>query len=227
MIITPLDKMWARRETRKLVREGKIRPSPCAICGALETKIHHLDYDDPTHVIHLCKGHRDEAHLSPLQQALLKRGLFWYYRTPLDEARGIPFPGSFWIRSLMRKVKDRAERHRRRAAAGLSLHRLTGRGLLEHCSRGSWRLTPAGVKLASGLYPEIKPLTKEQVEEQLARDRREREMWERIAPLAPRKRIKRADKERMMARLREEIHQLASQKTGSGVKAGEWDSSKK
>jgi len=219
MIITPLDKMWCRAETKKLVREGKIRPLPCAICGAPKTEIHHLDYDDPTHVIHLCKGHRDEAHLSALQQELLKRGLQSYYNTPLSEANRIPFPGSFWIQSSMKKIKDRAERHRRRAAAGLSLHRLTQRGLLERLARGGWRLTPAGVKLAACLYPEIKPLSKEEVEQQVAADRRFGAMLQRVAP---RKRMKRSDKERIIARLREEIIGMfgpAPQETRSGVEA--------
>src|SRR6516162_540577 len=108
MIVAPLDKMWVKAQTKKLVREGKIRPLPCVICGAPGTKIHHLDYDDPTHVIHLCKQHDDEAHLSALQQELLKRGLSWYYNTPLQQAYGAPFPGCFGIQGLMRKFKDRS-----------------------------------------------------------------------------------------------------------------------
>ena len=47
MITTPLDKMWCRAETKKLIREGKIRLSSCEICGAPKAEVHHLDYSDP------------------------------------------------------------------------------------------------------------------------------------------------------------------------------------
>jgi hypothetical protein len=68
----------------------------------------------------------------------------------------------------MRKFEDRRERHRRRSAFGLSVARFIKRGLPESPVRGRWRLTLTGVKLASALYPEIKPLTKRQLKEQLA-----------------------------------------------------------
>jgi hypothetical protein len=116
----------------------------------------------------------------------------------------------------MKKIKDRSERHRRRAAAGLSLHRLIKRGLLERLARGCWRLTPAGVKLVRALYPEIKPLTETELARASAFDKT---LSKAFHQLGPRKRIKRPDKERIIARLREMIIGRAPQETGSGVEA--------
>jgi|SRR6516164_5624808 len=172
MIITPLDKEWARRETKKLIRQGRLKPKPCEICGAPKADIQHLNYNNPRRVRWLCRGCRAQAHangrLSALQQQLLKIGLMCYHRTPLDVALEAAFAGCFGLKGLMRKFEDRRERHRRRSAFGLSVARLIKRGLLESPVRGRWRLTLTGVKLASALYPEIKPLTKRQLKEQLA-----------------------------------------------------------
>src|SRR5690348_14372188 len=135
MVITPLDKAWVRAETRKLIREGKVRLSSCEICGTRKAEIHHLDYADPSRVIWLCQRHHREAHLSPLQRSLLKDGLFsHYYTRPLQLALRLPEPGCFGLKELMTEFKDRRERACRRAAAGLSIPRLIKRGLLECCS---------------------------------------------------------------------------------------------
>src|SRR4029077_20113439 len=104
-VITPLDRAWARKETRKLIREGKVRLSNCKICGSRKVEIHHLDYDDPSRVIWLCSKHHKQAHhidysepehvrwlckrhkseesISELQRELLKDALRAFYHTPL------------------------------------------------------------------------------------------------------------------------------------------------
>jgi Mn-dependent DtxR family transcriptional regulator len=56
----------------------------------------------------------------------------------------------------MKAETDHAKRAVRRAAAGRALERLVKRGLLEHCGRGKWRLTEAGVEVAKVLHPEFK-----------------------------------------------------------------------
>jgi hypothetical protein len=47
-----------------------------------------------------------------------------------------------------------------RAASGRAVARLIGRGLLECCSRGRWCLTKRGLKVARGLWPEVKAPSK-------------------------------------------------------------------
>jgi hypothetical protein len=119
-----------------------------------------------------------------LQRTLLKRGLVACNFRALHIACRLAGAGSFKLGNLITKFEDRRERARRRAAAGLSLARLCSRGLLEHCARGSWRLTPAGLALARRLYPEIKP----SIKRQLALSKTLSELGQR---LAPRKRAKR------------------------------------
>ena len=82
----------------------------------------------------------------------------------LDHVYGIEPEGSFGIKGMLKEVEDRRERASRRAGAGRSLERLIERGLLESCGRGSWRLTPSGVKAARKLYPDIKELTAKELE---------------------------------------------------------------
>jgi hypothetical protein len=65
---------------------------------------------------------------------------------------------------LMKSFEGRKERARRRAAAGRSIERLIERGLLESCSRGSWRLTPSGVQAARKLYPGVRELSAKELE---------------------------------------------------------------
>ena len=68
----------------------------------------------------------------------------------------------------MSQFEDRRIRASRRAAAGLSIARLIKRGLLERCSRGKWRLSAAGLKVARRLYPDIKRPTKRQLAADIA-----------------------------------------------------------
>jgi hypothetical protein len=168
VIITELDKAWCRAATAKLIRQGKLRRQPCEICGARETLAHHIDYSDPERIRWLCKRHKREEGLSALQRTLLRYGLIANHRTLLDLACQLPDVGCFGLRGLMMDFEDRRERARRRAAAGLSIARLIRQGLLEYCARGRWRLTPAGLKVARRLYPDIKPPTKRQLAADIA-----------------------------------------------------------
>jgi hypothetical protein len=102
--------------------------------------------------------------LSRLQKALLKKGLEAHCVRALDIAYGIEGPGSFGIATMMKEVEDRRERARRRAAAGKSIDRLIGRGLLESCGRGSWRLTSIGFQAGKKLYPGVRELSARELE---------------------------------------------------------------
>src|SRR6516162_8237163 len=124
MIITELDKTWCRAATAKLIRQGKLKRQPCAVCGARETLVHHIDYTDPEHIKWLCKRHKSEESLSALQRTLLRYGLRAYNSKALHIACGLAGPGSFELRSLITDIDDRRERVSRRAAAGLSFARL-------------------------------------------------------------------------------------------------------
>jgi hypothetical protein len=168
MIITGLDKAWVRAATAKLVRQGKLKRQPCAVCGARETLVHHIDYGDPELVMWLCKRHKSEARMSDLQRSLLRHGLWAYYSTPFYIACRLPDPGCFRLRAMMMDFENRHVRASRRAAAGLSIARLIKRGLVECAARGRWRLTPAGLKIAQRLYPNIKPPTKRQLASDIA-----------------------------------------------------------
>jgi hypothetical protein len=168
MVITKLDKAWCRAATAELVRQGKLKRQPCAVCGARETFIHHIDYIDPEHIKWLCKRHKSEEGLSALQREFLQIALRTYYRIPLDLACRLPDVGSFTLQALMMQYEDRRLRASRRAAAGLSIARLIKRGLLECCGRGRWRLTPAGLALARRLNPQCKPPTKRELSRSIA-----------------------------------------------------------
>jgi hypothetical protein len=54
----------------------------------------------------------------------------------------------------MKEIVDRKERATRRAATGRALARLIGRGLLQSCLRGAWRLTRAGVTTSRRIFPD-------------------------------------------------------------------------
>lgn len=112
-----------------------------------------------------------------MQKNLLAKGLQAYYRTPLNIGCGVADPGCFGLkenreldRETMRPkpIADHKERAAHRAAAGLSIVRLVNRGLVKGCSRGKWRLTPKGVRVAKVLWPEILPLSKREVAAQIA-----------------------------------------------------------
>jgi hypothetical protein len=190
MIITELDKAWCRAATAKLIRQGKLKRRPCEICGARETLVHHADYSDPEHIKWLCKRHKSEEGIALLQRSLLRYGLMVHYRTPLDLACGLPDVGCFSLKAMMMDFEDRRVRASRRAAAGLSIARLIKRGLLERCSRASWRLTPTGLKVARRLNPQCKPPTKRELARNIAL-RKAISAWEDAHPTLAGKRRRR------------------------------------
>jgi hypothetical protein len=115
--------------------------------------------------------------LSVLQKKLLVKGLQAFYRTPLDIGCGSADPGCFGLKESReldpetmrpKPITDHRERATHRAAAGLSITRLVNRGLVEGSSRGKWRLTPKGVRVAKALWPEILPLSKREVSRRIA-----------------------------------------------------------
>jgi hypothetical protein len=112
-----------------------------------------------------------------LQKNLLAKGLQAYYRTPLDVAWGSEDPGCFGLKESReldsetmrpKPIADHKERAAHRAAAGLSIVRLVNRGLVKGSSRGKWRLTPKGVRVAKVLWPELKPPSKQQIASDIA-----------------------------------------------------------
>src|SRR5260221_6689852 len=161
MVITELDRSWARAVRTKAIRAGKLRRQTCAVCGKRAIFVESIDHNDPSRVRWLCKGHKNEAGLSELQRLLIRDGLVAYWRGPLDLACGRPEGGCFQIRFAMKGFQNRRIRASRRAAAGLAIARLIRRGLLERCScRRGWRFSVAGLALARRLYPKIKRPTK-------------------------------------------------------------------
>jgi hypothetical protein len=43
------------------VRDGRVAPLPCLICGE-KAEAHHPDYDSPLNVVWLCTSHHNETH---------------------------------------------------------------------------------------------------------------------------------------------------------------------
>lgn len=107
--------------------------------------------------------HKTPPELGGLQRAILRMALVAHYRKPLGVACGSQHPGSFGLKTEMRRFGDRRVRNARRAASGAAIARLIKRGLVEPCGRGAWRLTRTGLIAARTLYPEIKPLTKSEL----------------------------------------------------------------
>jgi len=192
MIITELDKTWCRAATAKLIRQGKLKRQPCAVCGARETLVHHIDYSDPERIKWLCKRHKSEESMSALQRSLLRQGLMAYHCRPLDIACQLDEPGCFGLKAMMTNFEDRRERASRRAGAGLSIARLIKRGFLESCARGRWRLTPAGLALARRLNPDLRPPTKQQLARNIAL-RKALSAWEDTHPTLASKRRRRTN----------------------------------
>jgi hypothetical protein len=152
VVITELDRSWARAVRTKAIRAGKLRRQSCAQCGKRATSVAPIDWSDPEAVKWLCVRHKNEVGLSELQRSLLRNGLIGYYREPLDLACGRSDAGCFQIRFTLKGFADSRIRASRRAAAGLAIARLIRRGLLERCSRpGRWRLSLAGQSLARRL----------------------------------------------------------------------------
>jgi len=45
------------------IRDGKLVPQPCEVCGKLEVHGHHTDYDKPLDVTWLCAEHHKAWHV--------------------------------------------------------------------------------------------------------------------------------------------------------------------
>ena len=113
--------------------------------------------------------------LSVLQKELLEKALRAYHRTPLDLAGQSVNPGCFGVQvsrvdmetGRQLQFHNRGEANQR-AAAGHAIARLILRGLVECGSeRGKWKLTKAGLKVAKALYPELKPISKQEMAGQI------------------------------------------------------------
>jgi hypothetical protein len=169
VVVTELDKKWAKRIRARAIRETTKGRARCAQCGKRASSLAPIDWSDPGELKWLCVRHKNEVGLSELQRSLLRDGLVACYREPLDRACSRSDVGSFQIRFTIADFENRALRASRRAAAGLAITRLLRRGLLERCSRsGRWRLTRAGLSLARRLYPNIKRPTKRQLATDIA-----------------------------------------------------------
>ena len=119
--------------------------------------------------------------LSALQKKLLRDALKAHYCKPFRQGEDsgcfgvrtfgrISGPEDFTLKRRKASKEERRQRASLRAAAGRAVARLIGRGLLECCSRGRWRLTKRGLKVARGLWPELKAPSKSEVERQIASD---------------------------------------------------------
>jgi hypothetical protein len=135
---------------------------------------------------------KTELDLSASQRGLLKQALVAHYRRPLDIAFQSEEPGCF--RLYLDDIGERRVRACARASAGRSLARLIKRGLLESPSRGRWRLTHRGLKVARALYPEIKPRTKKKLAHDIGRARSMRDLMAQFPALAGRRRRPKAPK---------------------------------
>ena len=59
-VIVPTDwrhKMIIRNKSRQLLKKGIIKKQKCQVCFSPDTKMTHVNYDEPDHVIWLCKEH--------------------------------------------------------------------------------------------------------------------------------------------------------------------------
>jgi len=61
-MITPTEKRNTRIKTEELIRKGKIKKQPCAVCGSKKVQCHHNNYLDPMDVKWLCDEHHLEIH---------------------------------------------------------------------------------------------------------------------------------------------------------------------
>jgi hypothetical protein len=61
-IATHPDQAKARYAVSNAVRDGRLKKTPCMVCGALEVEGHHPDYSRPLDVVWLCMLHHKQAH---------------------------------------------------------------------------------------------------------------------------------------------------------------------
>lgn len=51
-----------RAYTKEYVKRGKIKKTPCVVCGDEKSEAHHTDYTKPLDVTWLCRKHHLELH---------------------------------------------------------------------------------------------------------------------------------------------------------------------
>lgn len=98
---------YARSITQRAIKEGKLVPQPCEVCGSPLTEAHHTDYNKPLDVRWLCKQHHSNIKRMP-------------YFTRLTQAKksGLPL-------GVSRKAGHRFEASLRRNGKLVSLGRYT------------------------------------------------------------------------------------------------------
>jgi len=52
----------AEKVIQELIRKGRVKRLPCAICGEKNTVAHHPDYAKPVEVVFLCYSHHRNLH---------------------------------------------------------------------------------------------------------------------------------------------------------------------
>ena len=61
--------MKIRSKTSKAIAKGKIKKTPCAVCGTEENiQVHHLDYKTHDNIVFLCMVHHQEVHGSEISK---------------------------------------------------------------------------------------------------------------------------------------------------------------
>jgi len=56
------EKYRARQAVANAVRDGRLLPYPCVVCGMEPAEAHHPDYSHPLDVVWLCRKHHREEH---------------------------------------------------------------------------------------------------------------------------------------------------------------------
>ncbi|MBE7502212.1 MAG: hypothetical protein HS113_18315 [Verrucomicrobiales bacterium] len=60
------EKYRARTAVGNAVRDGRLQRQPCTVCGYEQVEAHHPDYDNPLHVVWLCRDHHRMVHTAAL-----------------------------------------------------------------------------------------------------------------------------------------------------------------
>ena len=56
------EKRVAHDRVAKAIKSGRLRKSPCEVCGSIESETHHPDYSRPLEVVWLCSKHHKDLH---------------------------------------------------------------------------------------------------------------------------------------------------------------------
>ena len=82
LIKLPSKKELCRRETKKKIKRGDRKKTPC-FCGETNVQAHHPDYDDPDNVVFLCKFHHYEHHYNEATDERVRR----LFKSQMERAR--------------------------------------------------------------------------------------------------------------------------------------------